>query len=180
MATRKKTTSRASRTSTTTSRAASSGARSGAKTQDAIALLKEDHQKVKKLLSQLEKAEEGGRRSKLLAQLEQEIKVHTQIEEEIFYPAFRAAAQKKDDKKIFFEAVEEHHVVDLVMPEAKKSDPAGEEFAAKAKVVKDLIEHHAEEEEKEMFPRARKLLGNAELRELGAEMKQRKQQLSGR
>src|SRR5205085_1315083 len=104
-------------------------------------------------------------------------KIHTQIEEEIFYPAFKEAARSKSDKELFFEANEEHHVVDLVMPEIKDTDPDAEDFAAKAKVLKDLIEHHAEEEETEMFPKARKLMGRDELRELGERLEQRKAEL---
>lgn len=148
------------------------------KPTDAIALLKQDHEKVRGLLGQLENAT-GARRSKLLAQVEQELKVHTTIEEEIFYPAYRDAARKKEDKKLYFEALQEHHVVDLVMPEA--SDGATpEELKAKAKVLKDIVEHHAEEEEKEMFPRARKALERSELRELGERMQERKEELTGR
>jgi hemerythrin-like domain-containing protein len=151
------------------------------KSKDAIALLKKDHEKVRDLLSKLEKsAERGGDRAmQLYTQVESEVKVHSQIEEEIFYPAFRDAAQKKDDKKMFFEAKEEHHVVDLVMPELSDTD-GQEEFAAKAKVLKELIEHHADEEEKEMFPRARKLFDRDELRELGERLEQRKAELQGR
>ena len=149
--------------------------------KDAITLLKEDHKKVKGLLSQLEKTTERGasRRTKLLGQIETEVKIHTTIEEEIFYPAYRDAVKKKDDRELYQEALEEHHVVDLVLPELKDSDPAGEIFGAKAKVLKELIEHHAEEEEKEMFPKARRALGAAELRELGGRMESRKRALSG-
>jgi len=145
---------------------------------DAIALLKQDHEKVRGLLGQLENAT-GARRNKLLAQVEQELKVHTTIEEEIFYPAYRDAARKKEDKKLYFEAVEEHHVVDLVMPEANNGQTV-EELKAKAKVLKDLVEHHAGEEEKQMFPRARKALDREELRELGERMQQRKEELQAR
>ena len=150
--------------------------------QDAIALLKADHQKVRGLLSQLEKSTErsADRRKTLLAKIEAEVKVHTTIEEEIFYPAYRDAVKKKEDKELYQEALEEHHVVDLVMPELKDADPAGEIFAAKATVLKELIEHHAEEEEKEMFPKARRALGAVALRELGAEMEDRKRSLAGR
>lgn len=145
---------------------------------DAIALLKKDHEKVRDLLSKLEKsADRGGDRAmQLYTQVEAEVKVHSQVEEEIFYPAFRDAAKKKDDTKMFFEATEEHHVVDLVMPELRDTD-SKEEFAAKAKVLKELIEHHADEEEKEMFPRARKLFDRDELRELGERIEQRKSEL---
>jgi hemerythrin superfamily protein len=145
------------------------------KPADAIALLKQDHEKVRGLLGQLENAT-GARRSKLLAQVEQELKVHTQIEEEIFYPAYREAARKKEDRKLYFEAVEEHHVVDLVMPEASEGQDA-DELKAKAKVLKDLVEHHADEEEKEMFPRARKAMDREELRDLGERLQMRKNEL---
>ena len=121
------------RTTTTRKRTA---ARKAPQSKDAIALLKKDHEKVRGLLSQLEKsAERGGDRAmQLFTQVETEVKIHSQIEEEIFYPAYRDAAQKKDDKRLFFEAKEEHHVVDLVMPEMSETD-GQEEFAAKAKVL---------------------------------------------
>jgi hemerythrin superfamily protein len=142
---------------------------------DAIALLKQDHAKVRELLGQFENAT-GARRQKLLGQIETELKVHTTIEEEIFYPAYREAARKKEDKKLFFEAVQEHHVVDMVMPEMNDG-ASPEELKAKAKVLKDLVEHHAEEEEKEMFPRARKTMDREELRSLGDMMMRRKEDL---
>jgi len=155
--------------------------RKPASPKDAIALLKKDHEKVRGLLSKLETAASrgGDRAMRLVAEVENEVKVHTQIEEEIFYPAFRDAARKKEDKKLFYEASQEHHVVDLVMPEMEEGGST-EEFAAKAKVLKELIEHHADEEEKEMFPAARKLFGRDELRELGERLEQRKMELTGR
>ena len=149
--------------------------------KDAITLLKDDHKKVKGLLAQLDKTTERGaeRRRKLLGQIETEVKAHTTVEEEIFYPAYRDAVKKKDDRELYQEALEEHHVVDLVLAELKGTDPGGEVFGAKAKVLKELIEHHAEEEEKEMFPKARKALGADELRDLGRRMASRKRALNG-
>ena len=90
--------------------------------KDAISLLKEDHATVRELLDEFEKAamNDGDEAGTLLETIEAELKVHTQIEEEIFYPAFREAARKKDDGKLFYEAVEEHGVVDLVMPEVNE------------------------------------------------------------
>lgn len=148
------------------------------KNPDAIALLKQDHEKVRTLLGSLEKAT-GARREKLLAQIEQELKVHTTIEEEIFYPAFREAAKKKDDQVMVYEALQEHHVVDLVLPEARQGDNS-EDLKAKAKVLKELVEHHADEEEKDMFPRARKAMSREELRDLGDRMAARKKELTAR
>jgi hemerythrin superfamily protein len=147
------------------------------KQQDATTLLESDHEKVRKLLSQLEKAQQAGRRVQLLAVIAKEVDVHAKIEEEIFYPAFREAARKKEDAKLFFEAAAEHGVVKMVLPDLQQTEPGGAEFAGKAKVLKDLIEHHAEEEEKEMFPRARKLLSLEERRGLGARLATRKSEL---
>jgi hypothetical protein len=145
---------------------------------DAISVLKKDHATVKQLLSRMEKTTErgGARREQLLKEIEREIKIHTRIEEEIFYPAFKEAARKADEH-IYWEAMEEHHVVDMVMPELKSSNVESEKFGAKAKVIKDLIEHHAEEEETEMFPKARTLMGAEELRDLGMRLQQRKKEL---
>lgn len=142
---------------------------------DAIKLLKTDHDNVRELLGQFENAT-GARREKLRGKIETELKVHTQIEEEIFYPAYRDAARKKEDKKLYFEALEEHHVVDMVLPEMNDG-ASPEELKAKAKVLKELVEHHADEEEKEMFPRAKKVLDKEELRALGEQMQLRKESL---
>jgi len=157
----------------------SKSAKKPAKGPDAIALLKEDHKKVKGLLGDLEKSSMRGgpRAQKLVAQIDKELTIHSQIEEEIFYPAFRDAVTSKEDKKMYFEAKEEHHVVKLVLPEVKEGGMPNEEFAAKCKVLKELVEHHADEEEKEMFPEARKALGRTELQELGDRMAARKKEL---
>jgi hemerythrin superfamily protein len=150
--------------------------------QDAIALLKADHKKVKGLLTELEETTERGakKRTKLLAQIEKELQVHTDIEETIFYPAFKAAVEKKDEREMYFEALEEHHVVKLVLPEMKETDPASEEFGAKSKVLKELVTHHAKEEEKEMFPAAKKVFDKDELLSLGQQMEARKKELMRR
>jgi hemerythrin-like domain-containing protein len=148
---------------------------------DAVALLKKDHQTVRQILKKLKSSAENGRgeSAMLLRQIENELQVHTQIEEEIFYPAFRDAVEGKDDEHLYYEALEEHHVVELVLVEIKTTSRNSEEFPAKAKVLKDLVEHHAEEEENEMFPKARKAMGAAQLRELGRQLQERKQELTG-
>ena len=147
---------------------------------DAISLLKDDHKKVKALLAELadttNRAEKT--RPELLARIAKEIKVHSIIEEEIFYPAFRQAGEKSDDGKMFFEAMEEHRAAgDLVLPDLLGTDVKSDQFSGRAKVLKELIEHHADEEEKEMFPRARELMDKAQLQELGERMAQRKAEL---
>lgn len=144
--------------------------------KDAIALLKQDHETVRGLLERATKSS-GERRSQVLSKIEGELKIHTQIEEEIFYPAYRDAASKKDDRKLYFEAMEEHRVVDLVMPDVENG--TDEEVAAHVKVFKELVEHHADEEEKSMFPKARKLFDREELRLLGEQLAARKKDLGG-
>ena len=143
-------------------------------TTDAVSMLKQDHKKVKGLLNELEDAESDQRKG-LLDEIESEIKVHMRIEEEIFYPAFKEAVRSEDDKQLFFEALEEHHITSVVMREIKSADPESEQFKAKAKVLKDLIEHHVEEEEGEMLPKAKKAIGATELRRLGETMKSLKE-----
>jgi hemerythrin-like domain-containing protein len=147
---------------------------------DAISLLKDDHQTVRKLLNEL--AETTSRaektRPELLATIAMEIRVHSAIEEEIFYPAFKAAGEKADDGKMYFEALEEHRAAgELVLPDLLETDVTSDQFSGRAKVLKELIEHHAGEEEKEMFPRARELLSKEELIALGDQMLQRKTEL---
>jgi hemerythrin-like domain-containing protein len=146
---------------------------------DAISILEGDHQRVRQLLRRLENTTDRAakQRKDLLAQIESEVKVHTTLEEEIFYPAFKEAVRSKSDQEFYFEAIEEHHVVDLVMSEIKSTDAGSEQFGAKAKVLKDLIEHHAEEEETEMFPKARRVISQSELLELGKQIQSRKQDL---
>jgi hemerythrin superfamily protein len=138
---------------------------------NAIDLLKADHEKVKAILSQLSESTDRAlkKRGELLGKLEMEITIHTRLEEEILYPAFKEAGSKEEDI-MYYEAKEEHRTVDsLVLPDLKETDPGTPEFAGRVKVVKELLEHHIEEEE-EMFPKAQKLLGKAKLEELGAQM----------
>lgn len=162
-------------------RSASSSSSSGKRTPaaDATALLTKDHATVRKLLRELEKTttRARARRESLLETLALEVDVHAQIEEEIFYPAFREATRRSEDERKFLEAAEEHGLVHSVLPALKKTDAATELFSARAKVLKDLIEHHAEEEEDELFPRSRKLLDRATLRDLGERMQRRKLEL---
>lgn len=139
---------------------------------NAIELLQADHERVKAILSQLSESTERAikKRTELLAKLDMEITIHTQIEEQILYPAFREAGGKEQDV-MYYEAKEEHRTVDsLVLPDLKQTEPSSPEFAGRVKVVKELLEHHIEEEETEMLPQAKKLLGKARLEELGEQM----------
>jgi hemerythrin-like domain-containing protein len=144
---------------------------------DALTLLKTDHDKVKRLLAELESTTERGvkTRTDLFATIKGELTVHESIEEEIFYPALLEKAKTHD---ITLEGYEEHHVVDLLMGELEDLDVADETWGAKAKVMQENIEHHIEEEEGDMFKKTRQVFDEAELRELGERMSARKAQLS--
>ena len=146
---------------------------------NAIELLKEDHDKVRSLLAELTETTDRAvkRREELLETIKRELTIHTRIEEEIFYPAFRDAGGK-DEAKMFFEAKEEHRAVDsLVLPDLEKTETGSAEFGGRAKVLKELVEHHASEEEDSMFPDAERLLSKDELVTLGEQMEERKQAL---
>jgi hemerythrin superfamily protein len=147
---------------------------------DAITLLKNDHDAVEKLLIELAESTPRGvkKRTELLEKIRVELKAHAAVEEEIFYPAFKAKGDGTDDSKMYFEALEEHRAAgDLVLPDLLATPVGSEKFSGRAKVLKELVTHHADEEEKEMFPRAKKLLDKTELTSLGEKMATRKAEL---
>jgi hemerythrin-like domain-containing protein len=147
----------------------------GALTMDVIKLLKEDHQRVKKMLAELEDTTERAtkKREELFADVQAELRLHELVEEEIVYPAFREQSKLKD---IVLEGYEEHHVVDLIMDEIAGEPVTDETWAAKLKVMKENVDHHVEEEEEKMFPQARKLFSEEDLEDLGRRVAARKQQ----
>jgi len=134
-------------------------------------LLKKQHKSVKTLFRKVDQTEDGRQRRRLMDQIAHELKIHTKIEEEIFYPAVREVGTSKAGEMVD-EAYEEHHVVDLVLAELPQVDPEDERFAAKMTVLSELVEHHADEEEDEMFPMCEKKLGRDRLQELGERMQQ--------
>jgi hemerythrin-like domain-containing protein len=143
---------------------------------NAIELLEEDHRKVKKLLEEgddtTERAVKG--RTELYAKIKSEMEVHEAIEEEIFYPALKEHPKAKE---IVLEGYEEHHVVDQIMGELGETSVEDERWGAKFSVMKENIEHHIEEEEDEMFEKARQVFSKEELDELGSRMEARKKEL---
>ena len=145
----------------------------GGAVMDAITLLEADHQKVKRLLGELESTTERGvkTRTELFATIKGELTLHEVVEEEIFYPALKSHPKAQD---IVLEAYEEHHVVDLLMGELEALDVSDETWGTKAIVMKENIEHHIEEEEGEMFKQARRVFDRQELDDLGAQMEARK------
>jgi hemerythrin superfamily protein len=145
---------------------------SAAKSQEAITLLKADHREVEKLFGQCEKARDDTRKLQLAQQICLELKVHTQIEEEIFYPASREVL--KDDE-IINESLVEHQSAKDLIEQIQAMDVSDEMFDAKLTVLKELVEHHVEEEEKELFPQAQKT--DMDLKAIGDQLKSRKEEL---
>jgi hemerythrin superfamily protein len=140
---------------------------------DAIELLTDDHRKVKRLLDELDSTTERAlkTREELFTRIKRELTVHEVIEEEIFYPALKEHPRAKD---IVLEAYEEHHVVDTLMGELSGLPYDDETWGAKFTVMKENIEHHVEEEEGDMFKKARQVFDSAELDQLGEVMSERK------
>ncbi|MEH6498138.1 MAG: hemerythrin domain-containing protein [Pseudoalteromonas distincta] len=146
---------------------------------NAIDLLKDDHQKVLKLLEDISNTTERAvkKRTDLLAKIEAELAVHTTLEEEDFYPAYKAAGGKPE-ATMYHEAVEEHRAVEkLVLPDLLATDPGTVQFSGRLKVLKEMLEHHIEEEEEEMFKEARELLSKDQLATLGEQMAAKQKKL---
>ena len=143
---------------------------------NAFQLLKEDHQKVSGIFQQLEPTTERAEktRTELFAKLNEELTIHTQVEESVFYPAIKQAAETRE---IVLEGFEEHHVIKMLLKELDSTPVDTEQWTAKLKVLKENVEHHVEEEEGEMFQKARDVLSEDEINQLGAQMEQMKQQL---
>jgi hemerythrin superfamily protein len=138
---------------------------------DAIQLLIADHDEVRGLFDQFRKAEEAedmDRMKELQEKIFSELETHTRIEEDIFYPAVREL-DDEDMTETVAEGVQEHHVVKVLMREVE--EVKGEEtFAAKMTVLIENVEHHADEEEQELFPELREKMAQERLEELGAQM----------
>ena len=143
--------------------------------QDAIALLKADHRKVKELFADFEKATGGGRKERLANEICLELSVHAAIEEEIFYPA----CEGKVEEDLLKESYVEHDAAKVMIAEISSGAGESDEyFDAKVKVLQEEIEHHVEEEEKRMeglFAQARK--AGLDMDALGEQLAVRKQDL---
>ena len=135
-------------------------------------MLKADHKLVSGLFEEFEKTRSDARKTSIVAKICRELTVHTQIEEEIFYPAVKAAMK---DKALVPEATVEHAAVKDLIAAVEGKAPYGEMYDAKVKVMGEFVKHHVKEEEKEMFPKARKT--KLDMQALGAQMAIRKEEL---
>lgn len=138
---------------------------------DALSLLTADHNRVRGLFARFEAAQEAedvDAMAELAAQCVRELQVHTTIEEEIFYPGVKDTDEEISD--LVDEGVQEHHVVDVLMEEMQALEPGTDEWVAKFTVLMENVEHHAEEEESELFPPLRSKLSAERLEQLADEL----------
>lgn len=141
-------------------------------TSDAIAMLTKDHKEVKALFDKFESAKGEQAKKNIVETACDELEIHAQLEEEIFYPAVRA---KIKDDDLMNEAEEEHLIVKRLIAELREMQPSDEHYDAKFTVLGEGVEHHVKEEESDMFVKAKK--SGIDLIELGSKMLKRKQQL---
>lgn len=140
--------------------------------QDAIAMLTADHKKVKQLFSKFDKLKDAGtddEKSDVVVTICNELKIHTTLEEEIFYPAVRKAI---DDADLMDEALVEHAGAKDLIEQLEGADPEDDLYDAKVTVLGEQIDHHVKEEEGDMFPKAKKAKVDTDA--LGAKMLKRK------
>ena len=154
------------------SRVKSVAAKSAPKSKDAIAILRADHTLVNGLFAEYEKTRSGSRKKSLVAQICTELSVHAQVEEEIFYPAVKAALR---DKELVPEATVEHATLKDLIAQVEGKEPDGEMYDAKIKVMSEYVKHHVKEEQNEMFPKARAT--KLDMVDLGMRMLARKEEL---
>ncbi|MEO8016654.1 MAG: hemerythrin domain-containing protein [Pseudomonadota bacterium] len=152
------------------------GSPRGGNGNDAIALLKADHRQVEEWFEQFEKARNDDRKLELATQICNALKVHTTIEEEIFYPAFLDAT---DDQDMHHEAQIEHDGAKNLIAQIEASGPDDEYYDSKVKVLSEMIKHHVKEEEQPggMFAEARD--SAMDLEKLGEQLAARKAELEG-
>jgi hemerythrin-like domain-containing protein len=140
---------------------------------NAIELLIQDHKEAASMMDQLEIADKGDRSAnQTFLQLKDALTLHTQIEEQVFYPALKNHEETSD---MIPESIEEHQEVDQILAEMSSLSPGDDEFMDKLMELRDAVEHHVEEEENEMFPKAEQILGQSRLQEMGRQMQQMKQ-----
>jgi hemerythrin-like domain-containing protein len=140
---------------------------------DAFEMLKNDHAKVSSLFEQIEATTDTTTRQGLFTQVKQELDVHTHIEETILYPALKQPAETRE---ITEEAYEEHQEVKDLLAELAATPADSEEWSDMIVELKENVEHHVEEEESEMFPKARTVLSAEQIADIGARMAAEKQQ----
>ena len=145
---------------------------------DALTLLKNDHTKVKGLFKEVEALGDRATsdRGRLFKEIDRELRLHSEAEEKIFYPAFKQHAENNEEREEVAEAYEEHAIVANLIGEIEGLEPSDEQYKAKLNVMIELVKHHADEEENIMFKEARELFDQSELEQLGEKIARFKEQ----
>jgi hemerythrin superfamily protein len=126
-----------------------------------------DHELVSDLFDEFESLGSKARsaRQQVVSRIVEELSVHAGIEETVFYPAIRERFADADEPMVL-EALEEHHLVKLSLSELQSMSPDGERYDAKVSVLREVVDHHVDEEENELFPKVRRAFSDSELVEL--------------
>lgn len=140
---------------------------------NAIDLLEQQHRETEDLFDRFEEVS-GDRRRELVQQVIRDLRLHTTLEEEIFYPAVGEGLGMKDEIR---EDLEEHHLVELALDELETMEPDDERVEAKMEVLRELVEHHVDEEEDELFPEVRSRMDEDDLTGIGQRMQERAEEL---
>lgn len=142
--------------------------------KEALAILRADHKLVSELFAEVEKTRKQEKKLQLVEQICQELTIHAQVEEEIFYPAVKEAL---DDDELVPEAQVEHASLKNLIAEIEGAEGDDEMYNARVKVLSEYVKHHVKEEQNEMFPKVKE--SDLDLEELGAQIMQRKEELKG-
>lgn len=142
---------------------------------NAVQMIRKDHRKVEGLFKKFEQAKKNDAKKRIADQVIQELEVHTELEEEIFYPA---AQKELGDKEMIEEANKEHRQAKEIIQELMMMNGEDEQLEEKFSELVECIKHHVEEEEGEMLPKAEE--SEMDLAEIGEQMSERKQELTGK
>ena len=138
---------------------------------DAIELLIQDHRKVDQLFEQIQKEKDPTKKGQTFEKINQELTLHSELEETYFYPAVKDA---QSTHEIVVESEHEHKTVETLLHDLEKLTAGSDDFEAKLKFLIDDVKHHVKEEEGELFPKAKEILGEPKLQDLGAKMEEHK------
>ncbi|HLI94508.1 MAG TPA: hemerythrin domain-containing protein [Candidatus Baltobacteraceae bacterium] len=145
---------------------------------DALNILKKQHRDVEALFRKATTATEPAERQRIFRQVDRDLRIHSIIEEGIFYAELRRRAEKSEERLEVAEAYEEHALVKISIESLEKLDPGSEQYCAKLGVLMDLVQRHVDEEESTLFKMAHHLFDKAELEEIGSRLEEAAAQAS--
>lgn len=145
-----------------------------AKKEDLFDLIQKDHEKVRQVMKKIQKSRPGMSRESDLDRLKVELLPHMMLEEQMFYPIM---IDESEQRELGFEAIEEHRVARNVLDDLEELEPSDEKWSARFKVFMELVEHHIEEEESDVFEAAREIIDSDRAMELGKQFQSQKRKI---